>query len=182
MGDDDGNNNREIIAALDVGSSSVRCQLYDHQLHLIRQVSRPLHLIDNAHHVGWVEYDAEALWKSAVECMEEAFAGHPRVSCLGITAQRNTFLVFDAETCAPVTNFVSWQDLRAAELVKETNASWALRCVNAVGYLLHAMTGSKMFLSARILKFSTPQVGPRLAWLMQVGRRFISIEINFYFD
>ncbi len=69
---------------------------------------------------GWVEHDPEEIWRLVVGCAGEALAGArlaPRdVRAIGITNQRETLVVWDRATGAPVGRAIVWQDRRSARL------------------------------------------------------------------
>ncbi|MBP8202566.1 MAG: glycerol kinase, partial [Pseudomonas sp.] len=67
---------------------------------------------------GWVEHDPEELWQSTLHVCREAFkqsglAAH-EVAAIGITNQRETTLVWDAQTGKPIHPAIVWQDRRTA--------------------------------------------------------------------
>lgn len=68
---------------------------------------------------GWVEHDPEEIWSSTQEVCREAIAkaeaGGGKIATIGITNQRETTIVWDRQTGAPVYNAIVWQDRRTAE-------------------------------------------------------------------
>uniref|UniRef100_A0A8C0F599 glycerol kinase n=1 Tax=Bubo bubo TaxID=30461 RepID=A0A8C0F599_BUBBB len=86
-------------------------------------------------HPGWVELDPEVLWSHFVGVIKEAVqaAGlHMRqIAGLGISTQRATFITWHKRTGKPFHNFISWQDLRSAELVNSWNKSLLLKAEEA---------------------------------------------------
>lgn len=69
---------------------------------------------------GWVEHDAEEILRVSLEAMREAVqqAGEqPRA--LGITNQRETVVLWDRATLAPVSRAIVWQDRRTASRCRE---------------------------------------------------------------
>ncbi|CAN5511915.1 glycerol kinase GlpK [soil metagenome] len=109
------------ILALDQGTTSSRAMLFDRagtvasiaQKEFEQHFPRP----------GWVEHDPMEIWGSQVAVAAEALtrAGlHPRdVSGIGITNQRETAVVWDRRTGAPVYNAIVWQDRRTARMCDE---------------------------------------------------------------
>ena len=67
---------------------------------------------------GWVEQDAEALWRSVLAAAAEAIAaaGDPGPVAVGITNQRETAVVFERESLVPVAPAIVWQCRRSAEI------------------------------------------------------------------
>ncbi|HUH03861.1 MAG TPA: glycerol kinase GlpK [Kofleriaceae bacterium] len=68
---------------------------------------------------GWVEHDPEAIWRSVTEAvagaLSKAGVGASDLSAVGITNQRETTLLWDRATLAPVRNAIVWQDRRTAD-------------------------------------------------------------------
>jgi glycerol kinase len=67
---------------------------------------------------GWVEHDAEDIWRVTRETLGEVADGlraeGERIAAIGITNQRETTVVWDRETGEPVHNAIVWQDRRTA--------------------------------------------------------------------
>jgi len=72
---------------------------------------------------GWVEHDAEEIWENTkgvvTEGLDEAGLDASQLEALGITNQRETTIVWDAETGKPVHNAIVWQDRRTTDRVEE---------------------------------------------------------------
>ncbi|MDQ2669181.1 MAG: FGGY family carbohydrate kinase, partial [Gemmatimonadota bacterium] len=75
---------------------------------------------------GWVEHDADELFSVSVAVMREAVAqaGEQPVA-LGITNQRETTVLWDRRTLAPVARAIVWQDRRTAERCQALKVSGA---------------------------------------------------------
>jgi len=80
---------------------------------------------------GWVEHDPEEIVRVSVEAMREALAGaRERPAGIGITNQRETVVLWDRRTLAPVGPAIVWQDRRTSERcreLRETGAESLLR-------------------------------------------------------
>jgi len=73
---------------------------------------------------GWVEHDPEALLSVSVTAMREAMAqAGERPVALGITNQRETTVLWDRRTLAPVARAIVWQDRRTADRCRELRAT-----------------------------------------------------------
>ncbi len=69
---------------------------------------------------GWVEHDPEEIFRVSVEAMREAVAGSgERPVGLGITNQRETVVLWDRRTLAPVARAIVWQDRRTTDRCRE---------------------------------------------------------------
>lgn len=68
---------------------------------------------------GWVEHDGEEIWSSTLEVCRKAIAesglDSAEIAAIGITNQRETTLVWDAETGKPIHPAIVWQDRRTAD-------------------------------------------------------------------
>jgi glycerol kinase len=73
---------------------------------------------------GWVEHDAEEIFRVSVEAMREAIAASgERPVGLGITNQRETVVLWDRRTLSPVAPAIVWQDRRTTERCRELRES-----------------------------------------------------------
>jgi len=106
----------KAILALDQGTTSSRAIVFD-------EAGRPLASAQREFRQfypqpGWVEHDATEIWSTQSAVMAEAIAKVPRVeiAAIGITNQRETTVVWDRETGAPVSNAIVWQDRRTAAM------------------------------------------------------------------
>jgi glycerol kinase len=108
----------QYVLSLDQGTTSSRAMLFDHEGKIagIAQHEFTQHFPKT----GWVEHDPMDILtsqlNSAVEVLARARIRPRDVVALGITNQRETTLVWDRETGAPVYNAIVWQDRRTAEL------------------------------------------------------------------
>jgi glycerol kinase len=106
------------IAALDQGTTSTRCLIFDRQGRIVGSDQRPHEQITP--HPGWVEHDPEEIVARAREVVATAIAKaglEPKdVAALGITNQRETTVVWDRRTGRPYGNAIVWQDTRTEAL------------------------------------------------------------------
>jgi glycerol kinase len=111
----------KYAAALDQGTTSTRCMIFDHGGQVVALSQKEHEQIYPK--PGWVEHDAREIWARTQEVMEEALesagASADDVSGLGITNQRETTVVWDRTTGEPVHNAIVWQDTRTDRLVDE---------------------------------------------------------------
>jgi glycerol kinase len=141
-----------LILAADQGSSSSRAVLFGHDLEPVAAASRPLATAYPG--PGRVEHDPAGITDSVLASLNAALAaGGARwadVAALGIAAQTETFVVWDARTGKPVYPAVSWRDTRAADLCA------ALRA-DGYGPAVRARTG---------LPLQPAFSAPKLRWLL----------------
>jgi len=109
----------QYIMALDAGTTSNRCILFDRQGHVCSVVQREFEQIYP--HPGWVEQNPMEIWSTqigvAAEAMGKIGAGPENIAAIGITNQRETTIVWDKETGIPVYNAIVWQCRRTAPMV-----------------------------------------------------------------
>ncbi|MGE3543744.1 MAG: glycerol kinase GlpK, partial [Kofleriaceae bacterium] len=73
---------------------------------------------------GWVELDPEDIWRSVLGALQAAITGidPSSIAAIGITNQRETAVLWNRETGAPVHNAIVWQDRRTADRCAELKA------------------------------------------------------------
>jgi glycerol kinase len=105
------------VLALDQGTTSSRAIVFDDFGREVGVAQRELQQIFPRS--GWVEHDPEEIWDTQIAVAREALAlaglSARDVAALGITNQRETTLVWDRATGAPIANAIVWQDRRTAE-------------------------------------------------------------------
>ena len=108
---------KTYILALDQGTTSSRCIIYDKQGNTISAAQKEFS--QYYPQPGWVEHDAEEIWSAqmtvAHEAMLKAGLTYRNIEAIGITNQRETTVVWDKETGRPVYNAIVWQCRRTAE-------------------------------------------------------------------
>jgi glycerol kinase len=113
------------LLALDQGTSSTRSIVFDRQGRILAQAQREF-----AQHYprpGWVEHDPVEIWHSQRDTMREALerAALPpdAIRAVGITNQRETTIVWNRSSGAPVYPAIVWQDRRAEQTCAELRES-----------------------------------------------------------
>ncbi|WP_433392142.1 glycerol kinase GlpK [Micromonospora sp. KLBMP9576] len=72
---------------------------------------------------GWVEHDPERIWDAVLAACAEALAAGPRPTCVGITNQRETVVLWDRRTLAAPRPAIVWQDRRSADLCERLRSA-----------------------------------------------------------
>ena len=103
-----------FILAIDQGTTSSRAILFDADLKPVSKGQKEFTQIFPK--AGWVEHDPEEIWSSTVEVCKEALT--EKAAAIGITNQRETIVVWDRKTGAPVYNAIVWQDRRTSDYCK----------------------------------------------------------------
>lgn len=108
---------KKYIMALDQGTTSSRSILFDKRGNVVSMVQREFPQIFPKD--GWVEHDPMTIWSTQIAVATEALlkigAGWDEVHGIGITNQRETTVVWDRNTGAPVYNAIVWQCRRTAD-------------------------------------------------------------------
>jgi glycerol kinase len=124
------------ILAIDQGTTSSRAIVFDHRSRIIASAQQEFEQLFPAD--GWVEHNPEAIWQTtlatASEALNSAADRGVEVSCIGISNQRETTLVWDAVTGEPVYNAIVWQDRRTHDFCQDLEA-------RGLGADIHARTG-----------------------------------------
>ncbi|MBM7069020.1 glycerol kinase GlpK [Actibacterium sp. 188UL27-1] len=180
------------VLAIDQGTTSTRAILFDQQL-------RPAHQAQEefAQHFpasGWVEHDAMDLWhttrRTCAAVMAQAGATAMDVAAIGITNQRETTLLWDRKTGAPLHNAIVWQDRRTAamcETLKEAGHEPMVRQKTGLlldpyfsgtklAWLLDEIDGARDRAAAGELAFGT--VDTWLIWHMTGGAVHVTDATN----
>lgn len=142
----------KFIAAIDQGTTSTRCILFDERGNIVS--------IDQREHQqiypkpGWVEHDPLEVWERTQAvirgAVEKAGCVSSDIAAAGVTNQRETTVVWERATGRPIYNAIVWQDTRTdsicAELAKEG--------------------GQDRFRLKTGLPLATYFSGPKIKWIM----------------
>ncbi|HEX2102501.1 MAG TPA: glycerol kinase GlpK [Solirubrobacteraceae bacterium] len=142
----------KYAAALDQGTTSTRCMIFDHGGDVVAVAQKEHEQIYPK--PGWVEHDAMEIWARCQEVIDEAVeaagASAGDISGLGITNQRETTVVWDRNTGEPVMNAIVWQDTRTDRLVDELSRDG----------------GQNRFQEQVGLPLATYFSGPKVRWIL----------------
>jgi len=102
------------VLAIDQGTTSTRAILFDADTNAVATAQRELP--QHYPRPGWVEHDPEDIWRDTVAVARDALAtvDASRIAAIGITNQRETIVVWDRATGAPIHRAIVWQDRRTA--------------------------------------------------------------------
>jgi glycerol kinase len=110
-----------LILAVDQGTTGTTCLVVDEELHVLGRGYCELQ--QHFPRPGWVEHDPEEIWQSvlaaAASALGAAGARPAELATVAITNQRETTLLWDRSTGAPVAPAIVWQDRRTAERCRE---------------------------------------------------------------
>ena len=142
----------KLLGALDQGTTSTRFVLIDTGGDIVAQAQREHRQI--CPRPGWVEHDAAEIWRNAQAVIEAALAkakvSARDLSAVGVANQRETTVLWDAATGAPLHNAIVWMDTRTQAAVDRLAAL-------GVGDRVRAKTG---------LPLATYFSALKLGWLL----------------
>jgi glycerol kinase len=143
----------DYVAALDQGTTSTRCMIFDHGGEVVA--------VEQLEHEqiypqpGWVEHNPKEIWDRSRQVMDAALgrAGGDvsKIAALGITNQRETAVVWDRNTGEPVYNAIVWQDTRTDKICAE----------------LEKEGGQDRFRKKNGLPIATYFSGPKVRWILE---------------
>jgi glycerol kinase len=140
------------IAAIDQGTTSSRCLIFDQRGGVIAADQKEHRQIYPQ--PGWVEHDPQEIWR----CVQGVVTGALRqsgitpreIAAVGVTNQRETTVVWNRRTGIPVYNAIVWQDTRTADICKN----------------LAAIGGQDQLRRKTGLPLATYFSGPKLRWIL----------------
>lgn len=111
----------DYIGAIDQGTTSTRFIVFGRAGQIVASAQEEHEQIYP--HPGWVEHDAEEIWRRTesviAKAMQAARLGPKDLAAIGITNQRETTVVWNKKTGKPIYNAIVWQDTRVAPEVAE---------------------------------------------------------------
>jgi glycerol kinase len=143
----------KYAAALDQGTTSSRCMIFDHggQVAAVEQLEHE----QIYPKPGWVEHDPNEVWQRCREVMDGALqkvgGNADDVAAIGVTNQRETTVVWDRGTGEPVFNAVVWQDTRTDKICEELSQDG----------------GQDRFRLKNGLPIATYFSGPKVRWILE---------------
>lgn len=110
---------KKYIAAIDQGTTSTRCIIFDKQGNIVSIGQKEHEQIYPR--PGWVEHNPEEIWKNTLEVIAQARIARSisidDIAAVGITNQRETTVVWNRKTGKAYYNALVWQDTRTGDLV-----------------------------------------------------------------
>lgn len=180
---------KHYLISLDAGTTSVRAFLYDPEARAF--VHRAQQEVACAFPFpGWVEQDAEEIFFKAAYVVSDCIrAAGGRIAGMGIANQRETVVLWNAETSEPVAPAIVWQCRRTSEfcasIPKDTAAKIkektgllpdAYFSASKIGWLLEKVPAARALLKEHKLRAGT--VDTFLIWKLTGGKRFVTDVTN----
>jgi glycerol kinase len=142
----------QYVAAIDQGTASSRCLVFDRSARIV-SVAQKEHQ-QFFPRPGWVEHDPEEIWANVDEvvhgALEKANLRSSDLVALGIANQRETTIVWERQSGAPVHHAINWQDTRTDHLIRELGGD----------------AGQDRFRDVCGLPLATYFSGPKIRWLL----------------
>ncbi len=142
----------QYVAAIDQGTTSTRCMVFDHSGGVVS-----IHQLEHTQiypQAGWVEHDPLEVWARTQEVLRAALAkaglAPKDLAAIGVTNQRETTVVWDPRTGKPYYNAIVWQDTRTDKICAELGQG----------------VGQDRFREQVGLPLATYFSGPKLRWLL----------------
>jgi glycerol kinase len=182
----------QYVLALDQGTTSSRALLLDRDGELRAVAQREFDQIFP--HPGWVEHNPEQIASSqiavALEALAKANAQPKDIAAIGIANQRETTILWDRETGAPICNALVWQDRRTADVCESLKASGhelliqrrtgllidSYFSASKISWILDHVSGAREYADAGKLAFGT--VDTWLLWKLTGGRVHVTDASN----
>lgn len=182
----------KYILALDQGTTSSRCVLFDRSGTICSMAQREFH--QSYPKPGWVEHNPQDIWSSQLSVMTEAMSKigvtAKDIAGIGITNQRETTIVWDKKTGEPVYPAIVWQCRRTAnqiEKLKKDRMSDIIRkktglipdayfSASKIAWILDNVTGARKRAENGELLFGT--VDTWLVWKLTEGACHITDYTN----
>src|ERR1700679_4047057 len=147
-------NRARHILAIDQGTTSTRSIVFSDEAKKVSVAQREFQQHYPA--AGWVEHDAEDIWRDTLATAREALArsgvGAAGIAAIGITNQRETAVVWDRSTGVPIHRAIVWQDRRTADVCANLKRDGAEDLVRQTSCLLLDPSSS----------------GTKVAWLLDI--------------
>ena len=182
----------QYILAIDQGTSSSRAIVFNHQGESLAVAQKEF--TQHFPQSGWVEHDPQEIWSSEAAVISEVMAGMgisgQNIAAVGITNQRETTILWDAETGEPVYNAIVWQDRRTAEYCDRLKADGLTETIRQktgliidayfsatkIKWVLDHVPGARQRAEQGRLRFGT--VDTWLVWQLTGGRLHITDATN----
>ncbi|MEU0505784.1 glycerol kinase GlpK [Nocardia sp. NPDC005998] len=143
---------RRYVAAIDQGTTSSRCIIFDRQGRVVGVAQREHEQIFPR--PGWVEHDPKTIWRNTEfvlgEVLRSTGIAADEINAVGLTNQRETTVVWDRASGKPIHHAIVWQDTRTDRLVTELGGEF----------------GPTRYQDRTGLPLSTYFAGPKVRWIL----------------
>jgi glycerol kinase len=183
---------KQYVMALDQGTTSSRCIIFDKQGKMKSVAQKEFTQIYPK--PGWVEHDPMEIWSTQISVATEAMAklgiNAEEIAAIGITNQRETTIVWNKRTGQPIYNAIVWQCRRTSDIIDDLKAKGyeayikdrtglipdAYFSGTKIKWLLDNVPGAKEEAAAGELLFGT--VDTWIIWNLTKGKTFVTDYTN----
>ncbi len=180
------------ILSIDQGTTSSRAIIFDHDENVVSVAQQEF--MQYYPKPGWVEHDPNEIWATTMGVIADAMARgnikRSQISAIGITNQRETTVIWDAETGKPVHNAIVWQDRRTSKIcdtLKEKGLEETIKHKTGlmldayfsgtkIKWILDNVEGTREKAEAGKLKFGT--IDTWLIWKLTNGKVHVTDYTN----
>lgn len=175
---------KKYVISMDQGTTSSRAVLFDRQGGIVSMVQKEFRQIFPK--PGWVEHDPMEIWSTqmgvTMEAIQKIDAHADEIAAIGITNQRETTVIWDADTGRPIYNAIVWQCRRTADMIEKMKADGMMNLVkrrtglvldayfsaSKIAWILQNVPGAREKADAGKLRFGT--VDCWLIWNLTDGK------------
>lgn len=175
---------KKYVIAMDQGTTSSRAAVFNKNGEIVSMVQKEFRQIFPK--PGWVEHDPMEIWSTqmgvAMEAMQKIDAHSDEIAAIGITNQRETTVIWDADTGRPIYNAIVWQCRRTADMIEQMKAEGlsdmirgktglvldAYFSASKIAWILNNVPGAREKAEAGKLRFGT--VDCWLIWNLTDGK------------
>ena len=179
-----------LILSLDQGTSSSRAVVFNLKNEIVsigQEMFQQCYPDD-----GWVEHDAEEIWRTTIDSCKQAIRGVKQGSLvgIGITNQRETTLIWDRQSGKPIYNAIVWQDRRTATVCEQLKLCGIENTITSktgllldpyfsatkISWILDNVSGARQQAESGRLAFGT--VDTYLIWRLTNGKHHLTDATN----
>ena len=175
---------KKYVIAMDQGTTSSRAAVFNKNGEIVSMVQKEFRQIFPK--PGWVEHDPMEIWSTqmgvTMEAMQKIDAHSDEIAAIGITNQRETTVIWDADTGRPIYNAIVWQCRRTADMIEKMKSEGlfdkikgktglvldAYFSASKIAWILENVPGAREKAEAGKLRFGT--VDCWLIWNLTDGK------------
>ncbi|MHA1718573.1 MAG: glycerol kinase 5 [Promethearchaeota archaeon] len=161
--------NPKFILVIDSGGTGIRALVFNKAGEIVdREYEKTL---PNFPEEGAIEHDPEVLWQALLSVVNKVFSkpeySPKQVAAIGITNQRGSFCIVDKKSGKPLTNLISWADVRAEKVAKRMDTQFSWKALRGVAKIVGKITGSAMMNTTGMIHMNHEFALCRLRWLFE---------------
>ena len=175
---------KKYVIAMDQGTTSSRAAVFNKNGEIVSMVQKEFRQIFPK--PGWDEHDPMEIWSTqmgvTMEAMQKIDAHSDEIAAIGITNQRETTVIWDADTGRPIYNAIVWQCRRTADMIEKMKSEGlfdkikgktglvldAYFSASKIAWILENVPGAREKAEAGKLRFGT--VDCWLIWNLTDGK------------